>query len=345
MIALPAMAIATIVCWYFWSPGPQSVDGGAYVLDRLLSDHAAPVWTVTFSPHGNLLASASVDAHVKVRKVDGTIVFDLAHPGGATAAAFSPDGKWLASAGYDGLVRVWGLDDGALARMIPASSSTVWALDFSPDGTRIASGGEDALIKLWNVADGSLALSLSGHTLNVWSVKFSPDGATLASGSFDATVRLWDMPGGGLRKTISGHVWGVTTVAFSPDGAEIVSGSDDGTARIWRAADGMPVRTFDGGYHVYAAAFSPDGKWLLTGNKDRPALGELLQSIFGASETNKWVTARLWETSSGKLLQTFSAHANDVSVNGAAFSQDGAWIASGSEDGTIAVWRRSSPTD
>ena len=75
---------------------------------------------------------------------------------------------------------------------------------------------------------------------------------------------------------------------------------------------------------IFIVKFSPTSGWLVVG-------------VWIARYFNKGVSMRLWEVESGKLLQTFSAHANDV--NDVGFSQDGKWIASGSSDKTIGLWR------
>ena len=77
-------------------------------------------------------------------------------------------------------------------------------------------------------------------------------------------------------------------------------------------------------------------KWILSGGRDKNALGEIIQNFFGASDSNKWVTVRLWDLEDGKLNHTFAHHSNDgFSV---AFISDGAWLASASEDKTVTVW-------
>ena len=89
--------------------------------------------------------------------------------------------------------------------------------------------------------------------------------------------------------------------------------------------------------HVQAVAFSPDGKRLMTGGRDKPMVGEFLQNIFGDSKYNTGVSARLWEVETGKLLQTFSMHGNDVMD--VAYSHDRNWVATASADKTVELWR------
>jgi WD40 repeat protein len=127
--------------------------------------------------------------------------------------------------------------------------------------------------------------------------------------------------------TFSGHTDTVDAVAFSPDGKFVLTGSLDNTAKLWDAATGAEVRTFSGHTGpVESVAFSPDGKYVLTGSRDK--------------------TAKLWDAATGALVQTFYDPTNVVrtsvelkrSNHSMAFSPDGKYVLTASDDGTPKLW-------
>jgi uncharacterized protein with WD repeat len=208
---------------------------------------------------------------------------------------------------------------------------------FSPDGKLVASCGDDAVIRIWDIEKGKEIKNLPGHTRIVWSVKFSPYGNYLASSSYDFTFRIWDLRTGNVTWDNHSHKETVVDLAFSHNGNSLVTTSDDKTIKSWDWKNHRLLKTMCVPEHVQAVAFSPDDKWIITGGRDKPLVGEFLQTVFGNSEMNKGVSARLWNIETGELLQTFSSHSNDV--QDVAFSHDGKWIATASADHSVEIWK------
>ncbi|MDB5691809.1 MAG: hypothetical protein JWO81_872 [Alphaproteobacteria bacterium] len=319
--------------------GPAPVVPGSPVsleLQRRLqiSDNAAR--QLAFSPDGSLLAASAANGTILLWPThERAKPRRLVQEGGVTSLAFSGDGRLLASGGYDGTVRLWRVADGAMLRRLgKEGGGTVWTVDVSRDGTRIASSGEDKLVHLWRTADGAQLAALKGHRLNVWEVRFTPDGTRLVSSSFDHDIRIWDGATGKPLRTLSGHEEAAVGLAISPDGTTIGSGSDDSTVRLWRLADGRPLRRMAAGNHAYSVAFSPDGRMLASGGRARGDVGTFWHQLTGGGAAGQSV--RLWRVADGALLAAASQPEDVMAV---AFSPDGGWLATASEDGTATLWR------
>jgi hypothetical protein len=117
------------------------------------------------------------------------------------SVSFSPDGRRLASASAGGTVKVWDAQTGQEALTLKGHTSVVAWLCFSPDGRRLASVSGDGTVRVWDAQTGQEALTLKGHTRELHSVCFSPDGRRLASasggthkifGGQPGEVKIWD---------------------------------------------------------------------------------------------------------------------------------------------------------
>jgi WD40 repeat protein len=300
---------------------------------------AERMFAVAFSPDSSWFVAAGVEGVVRMYSVPGgEMVRSFTHPGGATWVDVSADGKWVATCGYDGNVRLWDAATGTLLHTLHGGDRTLWSVAFSPDGTRVASGGDDHAITIWHLPASDMEVKLGGHTRIVWTVQFSPDSHSLASGSFDRTAKIWDIGGNNSVRTLAGHTQAVVRLAYSPDGKLIASGGDDSKLRLWDVASGKEIRSMDQSpRHIDAVAFSPDGQYVVTGGKDHNSFGELVQNFFGENAAGMGESMHVYRVSDGALMQTISQHHNDVF--GLAFSRDGKWMASASEDKSVILWK------
>ncbi|MFM5946396.1 MAG: WD40 repeat domain-containing protein, partial [Dolichospermum sp.] len=123
---------------------------------QTLNGHTGRVFSVTFSPDSNLIASASGDNKVKLWKRDGNLHQTISgHKDWINSVSFSPDGQTIATASNDKTVRLWSSSNGNEIRRFTdiktqektAHNDTVTSVSFSPDKT-IATSSADRTVKL-----------------------------------------------------------------------------------------------------------------------------------------------------------------------------------------------------
>lgn len=126
-----------------------------------------------------------------------------------------------------------------------------------------------------------------------------------------------------------GHSGKIYSILFTPDGQKIISVSEDKSIRIWDANTGEMVNKFesqvgDGPEGMfYASAISPDGKLLAVGGY--PVNDEDKNYII------------IIDIEKGEQVSTAVGHENVI--NTLDFDATGKYLASGSDDGTIRIWK------
>ena len=283
------------------------------------------------------------------------------HSGQVHSVTFSPDGLYIASASDDCTIRIWtaGSNQSAV-QPLSAHSSPVNSVIISFDGAIIVSGSDDGLVRVWNAQTGQAALPpLHGHTGQVNSVAISANGRLIASASTDCSVRLWDAQSGAVVGNPMRHISSVTSVTFTPDGCWIASASVNNVPYLWDITEQPAPALGPLRYHAQASviAFSLTGKLIAAGdssgyihiwNVDTGCLTCRLLHQYSVHSLafspggmrivsgRENATADMWEVGTGRQMHVLRGHTD--TVRSVSWSLDDQFIATGSDDHSVRLW-------
>ena len=290
--------------------------------------HTDFIYSITFSPDGDLLASKSRDGSLKIWDVNTKKLVHTINTSQRGEIAFSPDGNLLASGGgIDKVVNLWDPNSGELLRTFEEHLDKVTSVAFNPNGDMLASASVDGWVHLWNPHTGQLLNTI--RSIEDVSIVFRDDGSIISyaikNHDFPNTpeIKVWELETGELLYTLEPDVDEVFGVAFSPD-RDVLASAGWGGVELWNAHTGDLLLSFPSVSTVFLdAAFSPDQR-ILASSKE-----------FGV--------IMLWDLETGLLLKSFQAHNGDA--DSLAFSPDGRTLATTGTDNLIQLWQISPPDD
>lgn len=302
-----------------------------------------PVRRVQFSGDGRWLAASIKEPHesgvwrVQVWSVhSGALVNGpLLHQHRIYGLAFSPDNRRLVTATIDNAAVVWTVATGKELFRLPHASG-VYSATYSPDGNRILTASMDGTARLWDATTGMALMEPMRHAARVLHAEFSRDGErVLTVGWQDRTIKLWNLPP--LRpgsRTLRHNAY-VLAAEFDAAGrqAMTVTGATMETAsheNSWAGGRQQSVTVWDlrtdeprlrlalpDDALTLATAFTPSGPMAVVVERDGSG------------------PARLWDLETRSPLGESMAH--DTPLVCAAFSADGAKVATASLDGVTYV--------
>jgi WD40 repeat protein len=191
--------------------------------------------------------------------------------------------------------------------------ATLRAMAFNPEGTSCIAICANGECLFWETATGACVRRLQLAEREVQAAAISP--SALITVSEAGSIRVCDPATGLSQSEPMVHAGRIKFVTVSKDASTLLVGAMDRSASLWQPESDRWRRKqhFEPG-KVYSASLSADGSLAVTGSNDG---------------------ARLWETSSGKILHSYP---HEAIVTCSSFSADSAIVATGCIDGSARLW-------
>jgi eukaryotic-like serine/threonine-protein kinase len=214
------------------------------------------------------------------------------------------------------------------SEVLATNASGFSAVAVSTDGRTLALGAGDGTVELVEARTGARQKSWVAHPGAIDSVEFVPNRNWLVTiGGDDGQLKIWDAEQARLLGSAPCLKGVLARVAVSPDGRLLAaSAAEEYSINLWDitgAPEDANFPRFDRSVvGLGPAVFSPDGRTLAIANRDMGFHPDL----YDLESVEVEVEVEPLQPPQHNFMHSI------------AFSPDGQWLATGSSDGTVALW-------
>lgn len=277
---------------------------------------------IAYNVDGSRLASADmcdiniwdVNTKQKVKKFNDNFLW-------VWFIKYNPIEKTMATSSSDRIVRLFDVDSNKILQPLFIGYDQIYSIDYSKDGKYLAVCSYDSHIYIIDVQTRQVVKSYKCPTGYVTNIVFSSDGKKLLTTNSDNSIFIWSFETDELLLSFKGHTDLITNIAADPNGNTIATCSFDKTVKIWNSITGELISTFTEQDSVYNIAYGKDGRFL---------------AVSSGNSVN------IWEVEAGIIRSSLQGHTNTVTC--LAYSPDNKFIATGSKDLSIKIWKNNVDT-
>lgn len=224
----------------------------------------SPIWSLTFSQDGSLLATGSEDGIIQIRSVaallkkNTTPLCRISINSDVLSIAIHPDNQQIAIGSANGQIYLLDLRNGRCVSNKPleikedfshfAAVVTVQYIPYKDNQWLLATGSDDLTARLWSLdgkEDGKEKVRFEDHDGSVRGIAYLPKDKVLVTASTDRSVRLWTWKGdlesiddsqplsGELIAKHNGHIRPIRGIFFRDQPRQLISISTAPKIRFW----------------------------------------------------------------------------------------------------------------
>lgn len=246
----------------------------------------------------------------------------LGHKGATWSAKLSHDSEKAVTGSADFSAKVWDTFTGQATQSYP-HDHIVRSVDFNSNSSSICTGGQEKKVRIFDLRTNEATHEFLGHQGNIKSVVWdsrpeAQDNIVVSAGE-EKKVRYWD-----IRANKELDSW-------SPAAGEVITSLEQNQSYLTVTAGKSvyfidpqthePTKTVSTDYDVSSVSLNPAQTKFVTGGS-----------------TELWV--RVYDFDTGKETEVYKGHHGPIHT--LSFSPDGGLYATGSEDGTIRLWKAAS---
>ncbi|XP_049284443.1 cleavage stimulation factor subunit 1 [Anopheles funestus] len=249
------------------APEPASYET-AYV-----TSHKQACRAGCFSGDGQLVATGSMDASIKILDVDRMLAKSApedmepgreqhAHPvirtlydhtDEVTYLEFHPKDQVLASASRDNTVKLFDISKASVkkAHKVLSDCVPVRCIAFHPTGDYMAVGTEHNVLRVYDIHTSQCfvsAIPSQQHNSGITCVRYATTAKVFATGSLDGSIKLWDGISGRCINTFAQAHDGaeICSVVFTKNGKYLLSSGQDSLVKLWELSTSRCLIAYTG---------------------------------------------------------------------------------------------------